>query len=103
MVPKCLKTKREKLQALFASYKVTKKRLEEIKTEDKLLNSQVSNNVMSLRNCEAEEILLKEQIVKLRKEMSKSETEREKCRCLYEGTARQLVHAQSNSEYCEIL
>ncbi len=72
-----------------------------MKTENKLQNSQVSNNVMSLRNCEIIEILLKEQIVKLRKEMSKSETERETFRCLYEGTARQLVHAQSNSEYCE--
>ncbi len=72
-----------------------------MKTENKLQNSQVSNNVMSLRNCEIIEILLKEQIVKLRKEMSKSETERETFRCLYEATARQLVHAQSNSEYCE--
>ncbi len=103
--PKMPKNKEGKvanaLQALFASYKVIKKRLEEMKTENKLLNSQVSGYVMLLRNCETEEILLKEQIVKLRKEMSKSETERETFRCLYEGTARQLVHAQSNSEYCE--
>ncbi len=33
--------------------------------------------------------------------MSKSETERETFKCLYERTARQLVHAQSNSKYCE--
>ncbi len=48
--PKMPKNKEGKvanaLQALFASYKVTKKRLEEMKTENKLLNSQVSNNVI---------------------------------------------------------
>ncbi len=32
------------LQARFTSYKVTKKRLEEMKTENKLFNSQVSDN-----------------------------------------------------------
>ncbi len=36
------------LQALFASYKVTKKRLEEMKTENKLLSSQFSENVISM-------------------------------------------------------
>lgn len=50
--PKMLKSKGKfanALQALFASYKVTK-RSEEIKSENKSLSSQVSNNVMSLRN-----------------------------------------------------
>lgn len=84
------------LQALYASYKVTKKISQDIKTENKLLNSQVRGYVISLRNCEAEEIILKEQIVKLGKGISKSKTERETFRCLYEGKARQLVHAQSN-------
>ncbi len=48
--PKMPKNKEGKvanaLQAVFASYKVTKKRLDEMKTENKLLNSQVSSYVM---------------------------------------------------------
>ncbi len=67
-------------QARFTSYKVIK-RLEEMKTENKLLNSQVSDNIISLRNCKDEEVILKEHIVKLREEIAMSESERQAFRC----------------------
>ncbi len=52
-----------------------------MKTENKLLNSQVSDNIISLRNCKDEEIILKEHIVKLREEIAMSESERQAFRC----------------------
>ncbi len=85
----------------FASYKVTKITLKEMKTENKLLNSQDSDNVISLRNCKAEEIILKDQIVKLREEIAMSESERQAFRCLFEATSRQMDNAQSHSEHYE--
>ncbi len=89
------------LQALFTSYKVTKKRLEEMKTENELLNSQVNDNVISLRNCKAEEIIQKEQIANLREEIAMSESERQTFRCLFEAKSRQMEYAQSHSEHYE--
>ncbi len=70
-----------------------------MKTGNKLLNSQVSVNIITLRNCKAKEIILKEQIVKLREEIAMSESNRQTFRCLFEATSSQMEYTQSHSEH----
>ncbi len=61
----------------------------------------VNDHRESLRNSKAEEIILKEQIVELSKEIPMSESERRTFRCLFEATSRQMEYAQSHSEHYE--